>query len=227
MGSMLGEQYKKKVVLTDDFVRTLVGEGLNDFIVSRGWPAAEEYVKIIKTGTIDDESLLKLIESLRYLRDSRTAEEYACDLILGWAIEDAVVLVLSSYTRIVRCSADRERVFLQRTNTKPDLIVQTADNEYTPIEIVVDFTGYWLREGRLHIRHEKYEEMKKSRCLIIGFDLLNKKFFIFEAGWPPEKVIDSHTPYGGKKVYCIDLKNIPFYDISDFKEIMRDVFCGA
>ena len=120
------KRYQDKIRMTNRFVMKHLSYSLQEFIEKCHWKEDLEFCRNLIDDSLTEENnryLKKKFSSLGHLRDRRTNEEYALDLILGWAVEDAMQEIFNETLHINTSlnSADKKREFL--TSPKPLLIL--------------------------------------------------------------------------------------------------------
>ena len=105
-------RYKNKVRSTNLFLMRHLGYTLMEYIDHCDWKEDLQLCRNLINDTLTDENKAYLkfkLKSLFHLRDRRTSEEYALDLILGWIIEDAISEIFNDNLQINTSlhSADR------------------------------------------------------------------------------------------------------------------------
>ena len=141
--------------------------------------------------------------------DSRDPFEYAQDLVANWVFEDWFVAKLRERgVDIQLCGGDKDRELLAS-----DHITGHSDTEvllggkYVGMELVLNFTGYWIRTGKIDLHDNKFINLKRHNCLLCAIDLRNRKFTIIDPS-SPSTVVEydaNHEPWGGKPCYSIVL----------------------
>jgi hypothetical protein len=163
------------------------------------------------------------LKSLSHLRDKRTPEKYACDLVTGWLVEDVVFLVLDAEGLAPGLSGeDRLRDFLRRPTEVPDIRV-TIGGEQHLLDIMKDDKGTWGKHGKLHLRDNKYFRMKEAKAFLVALDLNRWQFAVLDIARCPSKHIPSHWPYGSKPAQELDLKATEFMDMAGLRPGLRQM----
>lgn len=169
--------------------------------------------------------VLNNIDSCTHHRDNRTPMQYAQDLVASWIFEDYLVKILSDAgLTIGLAGADKNRQILSgaKVSAASDTVV-TYNGKQRLLEIMTDYSGYWKRSGKLHLRDSKYNKMEKSNSLFIGFSTVDKKYlFIDFTNEVEAKYIPSHYPYGYKPAYEISLKDNGLKDFTA-ESIIKDI----
>ncbi len=110
--------------------------------------------------------------SCRHHADRRTPIAYGQDLVASWLFEDTFLAALESSDqfRIELDGADRNRVVLSnvRTSAASDYKITGNNGVQRTLELMCDYTGFWARTGKLHLRDEKYTKMKNSQSIFIA-----------------------------------------------------------
>ena len=227
---LLGKKHLNKMKITEEFVKENLNQELVQFINKeyKNNELKDIFVRIIKND-FDQKTINFLKEKLgdmNRFRDQRTAEEYACDLLLGWIVEDSIIKLINILG--YKCSIvsdDKKREFLKRPTTKVDILIKNKKGKEVLIELVVDNTGFWMKVKKLHLREQKYEKMLKQKGVLFGLDFLNKSFFILKVkDLVVSKKIERHFMYGGKPATEISLKNIRYIPLSKMKEELTKFF---
>jgi len=219
------KKYKRKVSLCREFIEHNLGVKLEEFIREANWAEnAELCIHILNDcPTVDEENYVNTkLGSLSHLRDKRSPLEYACDLIVGWTIEDGFIKLLETEAGL-KCSlvsADKRREFLRRPKASADISVETADGEGFRFELVKDFTGHWQKKKKIDLRDRKYLNLKEENGILVGIDFKYGKFFVLNVNEAEAEYITSHYPYGGKPAYSISLRDVKFYDLHSMKEVI-------
>lgn len=118
-------------------------------------------------------------------RDSRSAEQYASELVLGWIIEDALCLALNTEnTSASLTGSDQGRDFLQpeAITTSQDLLVKN-DKVTVSLEVLTDYSNYWARTDTCDLRYNKLEtstndDASKYEQYVLGISLQQPSFFL-------------------------------------------------
>ena len=165
-------------------------------------------------------------------KDKRTYLEYAKDLVSAWTFEDYLVEKFRLLGEDLRLAgADKERKILvnAKTSSSSDT-VYVYDNYRLKVEIVNDYTGFWYKAKKIHLRNHKYEHLKQENSVLVGVDTVNKKYIIIDFSLPNLNIkkIEAHKPFGGKQASEIDLESISFKDFQavniaqDLKQIIKN-----
>ena len=142
-------------------------------------------------------------------RDNRTPFEYARDLVSSWVFEDYLISLLNENGLSTRHAGnDKKRVILSSRNigSESDTILTFNSKDYH-VEIVNDYTGFWKKTGKLHLRDSKYEKLKQENSHLLAFSIKDKLFAIIHIGNENDtKFIAFHWPFH-KPAYEIKLSN--------------------
>lgn len=226
------EAYKEKVRVVKEFVEKNFSKSLENFIREKNWNEKPDLTTNVINDNLNSADLNYLDEKLRnlsHLRDRRSTPEYACDLILGWVMEDGILKILTENLNI-NCqlsSADKEREFISKPKATSDIRIETDPQETKLLEVVKDYTGYWMKNKKIDLRNGKYKNLKRENGILLGLDFKNGYFFIFEIKDAKAKYIESHWPYGGKPAYSISLAKVKFHKQGDMKRILGEFFRSA
>ncbi len=170
------------------------------------------------------------ILSCRHNRDSRTPLEYAQDLVASWLFEDYLIEKLKDAGLLItHAGADKDREILshRRVSASSDSSV-SYNGKNRLLEIMTDYTGFWNKNGLIHLRDSKYKKLEQSNSLFIGFSTKDSSYVLYDfANKIDADYISYHYPYGGKPAYAVKInKNDlhPFYVesvIADIKKCMQ------
>ncbi len=120
--------------------------------------------------------------NLPHLRNGRPAYEYGIDLMLGWLIEDAVLLVLEERgRRPVLSGHDRYREFLtpRKISTQPDIRVEFASGARL-LEVFADWKGTWRSKNHADLRDNKYAKVKREQAVMLGIAPITAEGFLID-----------------------------------------------
>ena len=136
--------------------------------------------------------------------DRRSPLEYAQDLVSSWLVEDYFLQELASEQyQIALGGADRKRKLLSdaQTSSSSDFAVKAGDKSVR-LELMNDYTGYWARSGKLHLRDYKYRQLQADRALFIAVSMRTREFVAYDfKKYIPARYIARHRPYGYKSAY--------------------------
>lgn len=158
--------------------------------------------------------------SCRHHSDRRTPLEYGRDLVASWIFEDYFLHQLQQAGLDVQLAgADRQRRILsnQRTSASSDFVLKAPDGRQRRMELVNDYTGFWHRNETLHLRDQKYLQLKQSQCLLLAVSLTEAvhKYALFDFRQEvPGVYIASHRPYGGKPAYELSIPRETLLDLT-------------
>ena len=227
---LLGQRHIDKIKVMEDFLKDNLNQDIKSFIKEEYEenPLFPTFIRIVEND-FDQENVDFLKEKLGNMnrfRDQRTAEEYACDLLLGWITEDSIIKLINKLG--YNCSIisdDKKREFLKRPTTKVDILIKSKEGKEILIELVADNTGFWKKTKKLHLREQKYERLLKQNGVLFGLDFTNKDFFVYKVkDLKVSKKIDRHFMYGGKPATEISLKETQYSPFSKMKEKLKDFF---
>lgn len=157
--------------------------------------------------------------SCRHHSDRRTPLEYGQDLVASWLFEDHFLQELQAAGLNVQLAgADRQRKILanQRTSASSDFLVASPGGQQRRMELMNDYTGFWYRTEKLHLRDQKYNQLCREQCLMLALSLTGaaQKYALFDfSRQVPAAYLASHRPYGGKPAYEL---SIPRGTLLDF-----------
>lgn len=152
--------------------------------------------------------------------DRRTPLSYGQDLVASWIFED---LFLTNVNRelltISLAGADRNRMILpnQRTATSTDYVLTSGSGHRIGMELVNDYTCFWYRNRKLHLRDNKYLRLLNEHSLLLAIALSHEiaKYTLFDfRDNPTATYLPSHKPYGGKPAYEMVVDRNRLFDFS-------------
>lgn len=158
--------------------------------------------------------------SCRHHSDRRTPLEYGQDLVASWIFEDIFIKEMQNDEFNISLSgADRTRLILpnQRTSTSSDYLIRSHNGYEITMELVNDYTGFWYRNHKLHLRDNKYIQLQRNHSLLLAIALSPQvqKFTLFDFRQDiPAVKIASHIPYGGKPAYELSVNSDSLHDFS-------------
>lgn len=152
--------------------------------------------------------------------DSRTPIKYGQDLVASWVFEDFFLNEMQSAGLNISLSgADRNRTILpnQRTSTSSDYIITAPSDNQILMELVNDYTGFWAKNQKLHLRDNKYSQLQRNNCLLLAIALSpqTQKYAIFDFREViPAHLIPKHRPFGYKPAYELQIPSDMLHDFS-------------
>ncbi len=223
------EEYEKKVEFARSFIESNFGSNFEDFIEEENWEESTDLCSNVLNDCLreEDEDYLNEKLDLAHLRDRRRPVEYACDLIVGWVLEDGILRILREEMDLETnlSSADKNRKFLKSPDATPDMTVIKSDGTEIPLELAQDFTGYWQKNNKIDLRDNKYVNIKEEDGVLLGLDFENEDFFVVDIS-ETDGHSHPHPPFGGKKAYTFEFDGIEFHDVDEMKEVLKDHFEG-
>lgn len=223
--SFQDEKYQSKVKLAKEFVSSNLNIDTKKLLKLKKWGEDISLCMNILDNhvTVENE---KYIESVlgyaHHRRDKRTSLEYACDLIVGWTIEDCIVEILNEMGYVTSLNgADKARKLLLDPTSDSDLKVLINGKEIL-IEQVNDFTGYWKRTEHVPLRDNKFIHLKNENSLLFGIDFKNNLFFILDVSKAESNYIPYHKPFS-KPAYALKITKSDFYNLNQVGNIFSVV----
>ena len=223
--SFQDEKYKSKVKLAKEFVLSNLNITVKELLILKKWDEDIELCMNILDDSVTSENK-KYIESVlgyaHHRRDKRSSLEYACDLIVGWVIEDCTVEILNKlgYDTSLN-SADKHRKILLSPTADSDLKVYINRKDVL-IEQVNDFTGYWKKTLHVPLRDNKYINLKNENSLLFGIDYVNELFFILNVPETEANYIPFHRPFS-KPAYAILITDDDFYNLNKLEFVLSKI----
>lgn len=223
--SFQDEKYQSKVKLAKEFVLSNLDMDTKMLLEIKNWDEDIGLCMDILDDAVTTEDE-KYIESVlgyaHHRRDKRTSLEYACDLIVGWVIEDCTVEILNKlgYNTSLN-SADKHRKILLKPTADSDLKVYLNGKDVL-IEQVNDFTGYWKKTLHVPLRDNKYNNLKNENSLLFGIDYVNELFFILNVPETEANYIPYHKPFS-KPAYAILITDDDFYNLDKLEFVLSKI----
>ena len=223
--SFQNEKYQSKVKLAKNFVLSNLNMGTKSLLEIKSWDEDISLCMDILDDavTIEDEKYIEsILGNAHHRRDKRTSLEYACDLIVGWIIEDCTVEILNNLGYDTSLNgADKHRKILLSPTADSDLKVY-INGKAVLIEQVNDFTGYWKKTLHVPLRDNKYLNLKKENSLLFGIDYVNELFFILEVPETEANYIPYHRPFS-KPAYAILITDDDFYNLDKLEFVLSKI----
>ena len=146
-------------------------------------------------------AVYKNIFSYNHKRDCRYPIEHAQDVIASWVMEDIFRKYYSSTgCKFVLSGSDKERRFRpdhEITNSS-DFNVQLNGGLYS-VELMADYTGYIKDNGVLHLRDNKYSNLKNKQAFLLVLSMVDKTFLLIDTTTLTNvKYLEHHKNFGDK-----------------------------
>lgn len=225
----MDKSYTSKVNQIISFAEHNTSKKFEAFLIDEYGPEkGNKFLRLIldkpnKSDLIEIQTML----SNKRLRDKRSPQEYALDLYLGWIIEDTICCVIKNLGfQISLESKDKVREFLKRPQASCDLKVSDGKTSFL-LEIASDHTGFWKKRKVMHLRENKYLNIKKENGVLLGLDLNDFTFFIEWISKLDATRKESHFMYGGKPAWELKTGNLEFFLLSRMKEKVGAFFNKA
>lgn len=140
-----------------------------------------KYTNILKNIMEDD--IKDRLQSNWYRKDKRTELEYGKELVISYLEQCFLIdyFNLLHNRSYIPDGCDKEEIikYDQITND-PDLKTEKG----IKIEIVTDWTGYWLKHKKLHLRDSKFEHLlelsKKEKVYLLLIELADPYNFMYQ-----------------------------------------------
>lgn len=219
------KKYKSKVKLAKEFVLTNLNMTVEELLLLKNWDEDVELCMNILDDSVtleNKEYIGSVLGYAHHRRDKRSSLEYACDLIVGWVIEDCTVEILNKlgYDTSLN-SADKHRKILLSPTADSDLKVYINGQDVL-IEQVNDFTGYWKKTLHVPLRDNKYINLKNENSLLFGIDYVNELFFILNVPETEANYIPFHKPFS-KPAYAIVITDNDFYNLNKLEFVLSKI----
>lgn len=197
----------KKTEKIRKFLRIKLNEDLEDFIKKNSLSKSSEmYINLLNYSlTKKNKTYLenKLgTPEFKHVKDKRPTILFALDIVLGWIIEDACLILLSRIPQIKCTLNDINRRFVINQVTH-DINLQYKSTTI-PLEIKHDFKGHWKECGSIEFRDNTYNYFSKYYTIIFGIDIKYNQILMINT--PTTNITDyikHHPPFGGKPATSI------------------------
>lgn len=152
------------------------------------------------------------ILSCSHQADARRPIQYAKDIVASWIFEDYLLRKLQNGNvpiEIELAGADRNREILpaSKVSSNSDYRIKVSNNLSAKLELMCDYTGFWARTNRLHLRDQKYLGLTRESALLLGVSLLDSNLVFLDFGQPIEATYLPYHPYYHKPAYEINLEH--------------------
>lgn len=156
--------------------------------------------------------------------DKRKMMDYGKDLVASWIMEDSVQQKLKETGLMInKAGADRERIVLPNSKVSSssdyDVFYQGIKRK---LELLCDYSDYWKREKRCHLRDKKYPRACKTHSIVLGI-AKDSYLLINDISMYQHKYIESHPPYGDKPAEEITLTDADLSEPLDYGTITRRI----
>ena len=160
--------------------------------------------------------------SLAHHRDSRMPYEYGIDLILGWLVEDAFILLMEEKCKKAILSGnDRYREFLhpRKISTQPDISFMSQKGPRM-LEIFADWKGTWRNKNHADLRDNKFKKLREHDAVMVGIAPLTTEGFIVDFSKGNQGFEESFIPAYRKTGYtCKNIRDI----LKPLKEVVTEL----
>lgn len=171
-----------------EYLNSCFPQGMTKVAHSLGYP--EETVNILNSAINTDDELADMYPDI-YARlitcehqcDTRSILAYSREIIAAWVAEDTILNKLKAAGMDAYLSGtDAERELLRNTGVKAsaDMTVRIGDHKQK-VELVCDYTGFWTKKRKIHLRDHKLYQLARSDADILCIDMRNKQFYLFSA----------------------------------------------
>ncbi len=205
-------------------------EGLNSFFGNKLRDKAKDYGYnesniLILDGNLEGlrknhSQIYNNLISCSHNSDSRTPIQYGRDLVASWIFEDYLLREMqASVLNISLSGADRNRIVLSspQVSASSDYVITGPSGNQIRMELVNDYTDFWVKNKVLHLRDNKFLDIQRDRCLLLAIvlTLKIKKYALFDFRKKTSaRHIEHHKPFGGKSAYEIKIPSDMLQDFS-------------
>lgn len=225
MFSFQNKKYRSKVKLAREFVSSNLNIDFEKFLINKKWDEDVDLCMHIFNSNVTNEDKNYIESVLGYAhhrRDNRSSLEYACDLMVGWVIEDCMVDILKMLGHDISLNgADKDRKLLLSPTSNSDLKIN-VNGKNVLIEQVNDFTGYWKKTLHVPLRDNKYKHLQNENSLLFGIDFKNELFFMLDVSKRKANYIPYHRPFS-KPAYAIVITDNDFYNLNEVESVFLNI----
>lgn len=156
--------------------------------------------------------------------DIRRMMDYGKDLVASWIMEDTIQQKLKDAgLRIQKAGADRKRIILPKSEISSssdfDVFYQNAKRR---LELLCDYTGYWKKKKRCHLRDQKYPNVCRDHSIVLGI-ATESYLLIDDISLYPAEHLDHHPPFGNKPAEEITITKSDLNEPLDYGTITRRI----
>lgn len=157
------------------------------------------------------------IQTCDHNADTRSPMDYARDLVASWVVEDWFLRLLTDAgCEASAAGTDRNRNILPggEVSSASDFRVLYQGRELC-VELLCDYTGFWRRHGKIDLRDDKYQHLRRERALVFGADALWQRAILLDMGEEIPGIIqvESYKPYGGKPAVRVPCGEEEFFPL--------------
>ncbi len=238
---------ERNIRLLDELLNEI---GMSVRQIAQNYPEGDLYLRLLGLkGTWteqDNKAIEERVKGTRHHRNHRDVRTYIGDLLLGWVLQDAVMVLLQK-TGYECCpagaDATRQLLMGRQVTEEPDLWLRTPKGETWWLDVLADYPmrrgalSYWLEKKRCDLRDNKFKRLMVKRLEegaqvgLIGVSVGVKQYFglalsddlLKELENPPKRNrrvqrLETHWPYGGKPVIRLNLRllGVQFYPFNEF-----------
>ena len=146
--------------------------------------------------------------SCTHQADQRSPLKYGQDLVASWLVEDVFLRVFwAAGLDASLDGADQGRKVLSNVKTSSSSDFSVSCNGYSrKLELMNDYTGFWARSHKMHLRDNKYLKMQREQSLFLAVSMATREFALLDFTEEiPARLIPHHIPYGNKPAYELSL----------------------
>lgn len=213
-------------------VKQLTGQELIEFLNNRNWGLDTNFAINILQGDINNKNdelaykVVKDINNINSMKDTRSYSEFIRNLILGWITEDATLEKLKILGLNASLFEDKTnmRSLGKRARSKPDLKIDFPQNKTIYVEIIQTYISEVSEKGVIRLRHNKFKHLKEYNSDIILYDLHSDelKFALFNIENANNTTKDNNV-MSTKSGYKIKIDyNKYSHPITEFDEIIKN-----
>lgn len=150
-------------------------------------------------------------------KDVRTLLQYAQDLVANWIFEDSVekIIQANSSCHIYKNGADKYRkILVSRVTYETDFILK-KNEIIKPVELTMDYFGYFYRKEFFHLRLNKFDYLKDEKALLLIIDTQNNLCGLIDFSKPIKHKIVEVQAWGNKEAQEIYLSRDNLHPLSE------------
>lgn len=142
-----------------------------------------------------------------YAKDTRNEMEYARDIVVNWLLEDYCLQLFKEWGyKTTLSGADKGRKILSCKATSNECDFKLKKNrKKCNIELQVNYTGFWIREGLADLRDSKYRSIIEHESSILFISIPEKKFILTRLDSLHSEYCKLHHAYK-KPVYRVSVQ---------------------
>jgi hypothetical protein len=155
-----------------------------------------------------------MMKNSQHNMDKRDPVETSQNIVMSWIVADYIELVMQSNgIDIKKSPLSNARNLVAKPKNAPTFSA-TLKSGIRNVYMVVDYTGFWERNGKITFRDDKYKHIAENNGIVLAVDIKNKKVAVFNIknnAYVYSTLSDHHL--GGKPSNAIDVRNVKFMSL--------------